>query len=96
VFVVHDVIIAHNARPSCNDCVNQTRDVSIIHNRNRLTFQSFTSQSLNVSIIHTFDEPPLHAHEGGITRVLQTRGAKREGDLTVAAKQTTCEERYAA
>ena len=96
VFVVHDVIIAHNARPLCNDCVNQTHACQSFTTEIIACVNRSRRQSLNVSIIHTFNEPPLPAREGGITKVLHTRGAKREGDLTVAARQTTYEERYAA
>jgi hypothetical protein len=58
--------------------------------------KSFTRESLNVTIIHDVNDPPLHTHEGGIDAEFFSRGAKREEDGKVSPIHSTYEVAHAA
>src|SRR5215471_3262520 len=80
----------------CNDYVNiPTREQALCSDRIDVVNDCDT-KCLRVSIVHVHNDPPLRAPEGGIDVRLCTRGAKREGHLTLCQPQTTYEEAHAA
>lgn len=84
VFVVHNVIIAHDARMLCNGCVNCTHTSASIERGNDVACQSFTRTMLE-RFNHTHTQAsPLPVREGGIDAVFVWRGAEREGPSKVA------------
>jgi nucleoside-triphosphatase THEP1 len=93
VFVDHNVIIAHVHTSSCNDCVNISQS---LNPRMIACVNRSQRQSLHVSIIHVFNEPPLRVREGGMRVGFCRERAKREGRSTAARDRAAWEEAHAA